>query len=574
MQEQDIAVPTGPVRVKQRTLTATTTALASAQSHGDVPMHDANACTAPLPSSTDHGSVPQGHPALAEQNSDNDSGSDAEALQGQGRFKKYEDTVMLTKAGRGYQPQGYWGPDDGTDPNDAAARSEWQQVDMDGKVLQVAGTHAVPAASAPAAAAAATAAPHPALAPGGWGDDDEGGFGPDQCTPEYTWSAIGDRSEWQQAQRVLRNGAKASDDSSAPASHHGRCSSSSRRVESAGAMQVHEDTELLPQHAGGQGQGAGNDPESAQRLSSVAPRARPSMFAVHEDTELLPQHPALAPARSETVVVREDTECVTNTRPGMRSTQAGTAEVCADIELLGERSRSNAGRPSNARPSGAAQRSKPAQHPALAASASEAFMVHEDTEVMTQRTAVQRTSVFEQQGPARFSTAFTVREDTEILAPGQTGNLGPTQPCGGDDFAIYEDTELLGTRSAVPSTRRQSRAAGSKKPSTQRQSSASAHPALRQQESEFDIHQDTELVTQQPAARGATQTIGVHEDTELLTGNLQRPKGSIPADPERVTAPLRADGTQSQVCHVVSLCYGHLQELLRNETLPLPQAIL
>lgn len=564
LQEQDIEVPSGPVRVKQRTLTATTSSLAGTASHEDVHMHAKNASTAPLPLSAEQRHCRTAHPALSAPHSDSDEFSDEEAA-GSSKFRKYEDTVMLTKAGRGYQPQGYWGPDDGTDPADAAARSEWQQVDMDGKVLQVAGTAAPPPANASTTTAASTTpapgghlsatavaspaaqpAVHPALAPGGWSDDEEGGFGSDQRTPEYTWSAIGDQSEWRQAQRALRKGAKVSDDSSAPASQQARSSSSSRANGCSGdALQVQGDTELLPNTGAGSMHGDGNAAaaQGVQKRASAAQKGRSSMFTVHEDTELLPAHPALATHNDQTIAVREDTECLTRTRT--RVHHSSTFDVREDTELLGQEGGGFASKE-------ASSKNQPVQascvsaswHSGLAATVSEAYMVHEDTEILAQQPGKQRSSVFDQQAPPRVSAAFNVREDTELLTQAQDQSAH-MRVSDGDGLAVHEDTELLDTRTFGRSQPKDQRA--SRKQFAPRSKGSATHPALMQHDSEFDMHQDTELLTQQPTGLHGTGHIGVHEDTELLTGNLQRPTGSIPANPERVTAPLPAQTGQSQV---------------------------
>jgi hypothetical protein len=407
------------------------------------------------------------------------------------RFETYNDTICLNKAGRGYQPQGYWGADDGADPNDATARSEWQRVDGHGNVIETsvmaaadaaAGTPRSSASRGDVAAAAragtAFASPvgecpaqmHPALVPV-W--DDNGGFGDDSSTPEFTWSAVeaarGGGGAWQKP---------------------------------AASFEVHEDTELLPGDSSPARAGS-KGARPVQRETSEGD------FAVHADTELLPQqHPAIAEdAAGDKFAVHEDTELLPQgTRSKRRSVfddgpvgASAAFAVHEDTELLPDADA--AARPGNSfSMHNDTELLHTQEHPARTQAGDTSLQVYQDTELLTEQHPALRVEASD--------GAFVIHTDTELLTrahPATAAQPGCTQ-----SFSVHQDTELLRTQE---------------------------HPALAQQQSQaFQIHQDTELLTGQPVQ---DSTLQVHQDTELLpasgTPGLER-RGTL-KNAEAVKAP-------------------------------------
>ena len=422
-----------------------------------------------------------------------------------GRFGRYADTVQLSKVGKGYQPAGYWGADDGADPNDMAARSEWQEVDTQGNILRTSATKATEAACAqspvrsalqnasPAAAAveaspvaASPAQMHPALAPGGFGDDN-GGFGSASTTPEYT-------GNWGGAKTVKGD-----------------------------AFEVHEDTELLSQRTSSEDEvaaGAHRAP-STGRFSTA--------FPVHEDTELLDA--AACAKEASRFSVREDTECL----------QAGDRANGSSESV--NQGHSNAGASTKGAQMAARQRAT--AHPAIAPQQEASFSVREDTELLSaqQHPALsckpERSGTFEVRQDTELLTGqhpaltqqqerksvFEVRQDTELLTGQHPANMAQAECTS--MFGVRQDTELLtGQHPALASTRSRASVFDVRQDT---ELLAGQHPALgnaKQHTSAFEVRPDTELLTGQHPALAAQNTdaddFAVHEDTELV------PQGPTP----------------------------------------------
>jgi hypothetical protein len=464
-----------------------------------------------------------------------------------GAFSGYNDTICLCKAGRGYQPSGYWGFDDGSDPGDVSVRSEWQHVDADDSILPTAdrsrgGGHAatVPAAEVdvyedievlagmgaatggdkevftellpPGRATTATFEGRPAtellptrpspsraqhLALVHNYSDDDGGFG-DELTPEFGQNT--DTLEWDAY--FQEQGAKQQSSREGSGGEHGQqgtgpvanagivvMQGTQRGNSAACTFEVQEDIELIEQPRSSRANEVFNVHEDTELLSSEHPAlshcTRPSeAFAVHEDTELLKQPRGSRP--TEAFNVHEDTELLSSEHPALSHCTRPLAAfaVHEDTKLLKQ--------PRGSRPTEAFDVHEDTellspQHPALSQSARPlaAFAVHEDTEL------------FKQPRGSRPTETFDVHEDTELLSSQHPALSHSARPLAA--FAVHEDTELL-----------------------------SARPSAA-----FAVHEDTELL-KQPRGSRPTAAFDVHEDTELLS--LQHPALSHSARPSAAFA--------------------------------------
>ena len=320
------------------------------------------------------------HPALAPTSPA--AAADPDSSELSRGFQCYNDTIALNKAGRGYQPSGYWGADDGADPDDAAARAAvevhtWGSISSGGGTGRSRGSGSTRSRSGslpPSERAMGSLATR----------SDSGSLLPTEVLPSAAPFAVHEDTE-------LLPGAK---------------------QQPAADFAVHEDTELLPGASTG--------------LAPTAELPPTEVFAVHEDTELLPR-PA-AQLRAGSVAVHEDTELL----PGAKQQPAAGFAVHEDTELLPRggvpQSRTfSVHEDTELLPRPAAQR---ATAEPLAGAGTD-LAVHEDNELLPST----------KRQPA---ASFAVHEDTELLPGSQRGQPGHgVLGCAPGAFAVHEDTELL-----------------------------------------------------------------------------------------------------------------------------------
>ena len=449
------------------------------------------------------------HPALARSPTPVDDADDADNLS-QG-FAKYKNTIVLSKEGRGYQPKGYWGADDGADPTDAAARSQVEYVSFGSLQRLSDESQRSRGGSDPGEE---DADEQPQAAP----------FGVHQDTEllnqgvQAAATSLEVHQDTELLPAVQRTAAEFSVREDTECLPHVQ--------QATGVFELHEDTELLPPVQ------PGSESFAVHQDTELLPTAQASgMFAVHEDTELLPR----AQRRMEPFAVREDTEVLPAAAPS-----GETFAVHQDTELL---------------PKAPAQRleSEFAAHEDTEllskAPAAEPFAVHEDTELLHSLqhhsagfSVHQDTELLPKSQQA--TGAFSVRQDTELLPPGQQRT---------SSFSVHQDTELLPNATRPDASKKaaspalvQAAAAPLLSPARR-----DTHPALRRTSSDggFDCPEGTpefgldgesaqrlaDAFKAEPcnpaqhvrrglaahAAATPAAAFSVHEDTELLPRTAQ-----------------------------------------------------